>query len=207
MTDRAAQPDQPDAALMPAIARGDARAFAELFRRRRAGVYRFALHMTGSPSAAEDVAQDVFLAVMHEAGRFDASRGTVAAWLCGMARNFVRRRLEREREHDPLPTDDAACAGSLPAVADDPVGDLERAERLAALQRALLSLPIRYREVVVLCDLQEASYAEAAAMLDCAIGTVRSRLSRGRGLLAAKLVAMDGRRGRPESARPRRCFA
>jgi len=209
MTDRALPADPPDAALMAAIARGDRRAFGELFRRRRSGVYRFARHMTGSPSAADDVTQDVFLAVMQDAGRYDESRGTVAAWLCGMARNFVRRRLERERDHEPLSGDGAHPAG-LPMTAEDPVGELARAERLAALQRAILSLPIRYREAVVLCDLQEASYADAAAALDCAIGTVRSRLSRGRALLAAKLAAIDGARAAQQSTdagRPGRCFA
>lgn len=209
MSEGAVQDDVPDAALMAGIARGDALAFTELFRRRRGGVYRFALHMTGSPAAADDVTQDVFLAVMHEAARFDPGRGTVAGWLCGVTRNIVRRRLEREREFAELPGHEAPGTDALPAVVDDPVGAIERARRVETLQRAVLSLPVRYREVVVLCDLQEASYAEAAAALDCAIGTVRSRLARGRGLLAAKLAAMDRRRADPTRGRTRsrRCFA
>jgi RNA polymerase sigma-70 factor, ECF subfamily len=83
-----------DAGLIASIARGDAKAFGVLFERRRAGVYRYALHMTGSPSIAEDVTQEVFLAVMRDAGRYDASRATVSAWLCGIARNHVLRRLD-----------------------------------------------------------------------------------------------------------------
>lgn len=207
MTDRADLSGLTDAALMPAIARGDARAFGELFRRQRGGIYRFALHMTGSAPAADDVTQDVFLAVMREAGRFDPGKGTVAAWLGGIARNLVRRRLERERVFDPLPADEGRTEGPLPIVADDPVDGLARAERLAALRRAVLSLPIRYREAVVLCDLQEASYAEAAAALDCAVGTVRSRLFRGRALLAAKLAALEGRPAQPPAGPRKRCMA
>jgi len=69
------------------------------------------------------------------------------------------------------------------------LGDLTRAESIEALRQAVLTLPVRYREAVVLCDLQELSYADASAALGCAIGTVRSRLHRGRALLATKLAA------------------
>lgn len=201
-------PETPDEALMSRIAQGDAGAFAELFRRRRGDVYRFALHMTAAPATAEDVTQDVFLAVMRDAGRFDAQRGTVSAWLCGMARNLVRRRLASDRGHQSL----AAEAGNvpdLPSVHQDPVTKLSDAQRIRRMKRAILSLPVRYREAVVLCELQELTYAEAAAVLGCAIGTVRSRLHRGRQLLSAKLEATESSGGLRTGAGPRRkrCFA
>ena len=69
----------------------------------------------------------------------------------------------------------------------DPAADLTRAEGIDRVRKAVLTLPVRYREVVVLCDLQELSYAETADALGCAVGTVRSRLHRARALLAAKL--------------------
>src|SRR4030095_14232441 len=84
----------PDDALMSRIAAGDQDAFTELFRRRRNEVYRVALLMTGSAAVAEDIAQDVFLAVMRDAGRYETGRSTVTAWLCGIARNHARRRLD-----------------------------------------------------------------------------------------------------------------
>ena len=68
-----------------------------------------------------------------------------------------------------------------------PLEDLTKAEMIDNVRRAVLSLPERYREVVVLCELQELSYGETAEILGCAIGTVRSRLHRARGLLLAKL--------------------
>ena len=77
----------------------------------------------------------------------------------------------------------------------DPVGDLERQRHVDALRRAVVALPVRYREAVVLCDLHELSYADAAVALSCAIGTVRSRLHRGRALLARRLCG--GRAERP----------
>ena len=179
-----------DVALIGRVAAGDAEAFAELFRRRHGQIYRFALHMTASPSIAEDVTQEVFLAVMSDAARYDAARASVAAWLCGIARNHVRRRAERDRRLEPLHDgdEDEGLDGAL-AVEADALGDLTRAESIQALRDAVSSLPVRYREAVVVCDLEEMSYRDAAAALGCAVGTVRSRLHRGRALLAVKLAA------------------
>src|SRR5919108_2244180 len=91
-----------DADLVARTARGDADAFALLFRQRQGDVYRFALHMTASPAIADDVTQETFLAVMRDPQRFEPGRATVVAWLCGIARNHVRRRLERDRGHQSL---------------------------------------------------------------------------------------------------------
>ena len=173
-----------DESLLAGIARGDVDAVAELFRRRQQNVYRFALHLTGSPAIADDVTQEVFIAVMKDAGRFEAGRSTVAAWLCGIARNFVRRRLAPSREAS---LDDDTLEFVTPAVTPDPLGDLTTAEQVEALRQAVLTLPLAYREALVLCDLQEMSYAEAAVALACPLGTVRSRLHRARALLVAKL--------------------
>ena len=164
-----------------AAAGGDKEAFAALYRRRRPDVYRFALHMTGSVPAAEDIAQDVFMTVIHEARRFEPGRASVTAWLLGIARNHARRRLA-ERTHEPL-----AQIGEGPAATDDPVDALSSARDVDRVRRALRRLPVMYREVIVLCDLQELSYEEAAAAAQCAVGTVRSRLHRGRALLATSI--------------------
>jgi RNA polymerase sigma-70 factor (ECF subfamily) len=174
-----------DEALIAAVAAGDREAFGALYRRRRPDVYRFALHMMGRPAAAEDVAQDVFLAVIHEARRFQAGRSGVVPWLLGIARNHARRRLA-ERRHDPLPD-----ARDEPAIVTDPGEGLDRRRRVGTLRRALGCLPVAYREAVVLCDLQELTYEDAAAAAGCAIGTVRSRLHRGRALLAKALKGSD----------------
>jgi RNA polymerase sigma-70 factor (ECF subfamily) len=179
----------PDDLLLGRVAAGDSEAFASLFRRWQGDVYRFALHMTASPSVAEDVTQETFLAVMRDARRFEPGRSTVIAWLCGIARNHVRRRLDRDKHLQSFEAgaDDGEMEARL-ATEDDPLGDLTRAERLEALRSAVLSLPVRYREAVVLCDLHELSYVDAATALGCALGTVRSRLHRGRALLAQKLT-------------------
>jgi RNA polymerase sigma-70 factor, ECF subfamily len=179
-----AAPEHPsDDDLMARIAGGDRDGFALLYRRHRDGVLRFALHVSGSPSVADDVTQDVFMAVIHDASGYEPGRSSVRAWLLGIARNHVRR--TRARRTEVALEDDAA--GAALQVHADPLPDLAHRENLAALRRAILELPVGFREAVVLCDLQELSYADAAAALGCAIGTVRSRLHRGRALLARRL--------------------
>ena len=135
-------PGQPatDADLVSRVAGGDASAFGELYRRRRGDVFRFALHMTGSRAVAEDVAQDVFLAVIRSAARYEPARASVAAWLCGMARNHIRQWLDRDRPFQPL-SSLAGDTGGEPAVVPDPLGDLARVEGIARLRRVMLTLP------------------------------------------------------------------
>ena len=197
-----------DEDLLARIAAGETAALGVLFRRRQQGVYRFALHLTGSPSLADDVTQDVFLAVIRDAGRFEPGRAAVAAWLCGVARNFVRRRLAIDRGAASIDADEGLEA-ALPAASPDPLAHLTSAEAIAALRRAVLALPLRYREVIVLCDLQELSYVDAAAALDCPVGTVRSRLNRGRALLTARMLnaQRSGERAAPGEQGVTRCLA
>jgi RNA polymerase sigma-70 factor (ECF subfamily) len=183
----------PDDELVQRTAAGNAEAFAALYRRRRPDVFRFTLHMTADAALAEDVVQDVFVTVMHDGNRFEPGRATVAAWLCGIARNHLRQRLARDRRLQPLAHDEESLPDTA-VVQPDALVDLIRAEQIESLRRAVLSLPLRYREAVVLCDLQELSYLDAAEALSCVVGTVRSRLHRGRALLTAKLraAAVDG---------------
>ena len=171
-----------DNELLKAALRGDEAAFTALYRRRQGAVYRFALHLSGDAAVAEDVTQEVFLALLESGGRFDPSRGTLLSFLYGIARNLVLRRVEKK-----LPEESNAAAEEL-AADDDVLDDLTRQETIEAVRNAVLSLPMLYREAVVLCDLEYASYEDAAAALDCPVGTVRSRLSRGRAMLGQKLA-------------------
>lgn len=184
----------PDSELWQRARSGDEAAFVTLYRRRQGSVYRFALRMSGSETVAEDVTQEVFLALLREAARYDAARSSLASYLFGIARNQVLRRLERERNYTPFPDDEeeAAAASRLELQAvENPLGDLTRQETIEAVRQAVLALPPHYREVVVLCDLHELSYLETAAALDCAVGTVRSRLHRARALLGEKLRSLQ----------------
>ena len=200
--------DLNDSELLRSMLAGNEEALALLYRRRQGGIYRFALQMSGSKPIAEDVTQEVFLFLMREGHLFDPARGSVSAFLLGVARNHVLRRLRVEQNLAPLGDDFDDEVPLLQASTDlCPLDDLTRAETIESVRRAVLSLPAKYREVVVLCELQDISYGETAEILGCAIGTVRSRLHRARALLLAKLrpeVAEDAGSATVKSAR---CFA
>ena len=184
----------PDDLLIARIADGDRDAFAELYRRHRSIVCRFAAHMCGSASAAEDIVHEAFVAVIDSAARYRPGQTDAKLWLLGIARNHARRARTVRRM---LSLHDEAAGASELAVECDPAADLDRRRHLISLRKAIVALPVRYREVVVLCDLHELSYADAAATLGCAIGTVRSRLHRGRTLLARRVCGADNSRPCP----------
>ena len=176
-----------DAQLLERSRRGEESAFSELYRRYQAGIYRYAVHMCGA-SAGDDVVQETFLAVLRQRGRTDAPRQTVAAYLFGIARHVVLQRLGSR--YQPLADSGDDDVSEVASGALTALDTLTRAETIAAVRAAVQSLPLVYREAVVLCDLEEMEYAAAAGVLQCPIGTVRSRLSRGRALLVTKLGAV-----------------
>ena len=201
--------DVNDNELLRLMMAGDEEALALLYRRRQGGIYRFALQMSGSKSIAEDVTQEVFLFLMRDGHVFDPSRGTVSAFLFGVARIHVRRRLRAEHRLEPFGDDSEDDDVAFLQQSDMcPLEDLTRAETIESVRKAVLSLPPKYREVVVLCELQDVSYGETAEILGCAIGTVRSRLHRARALLLAKLrPAADVEEAGSAAVKSARCFA
>jgi RNA polymerase sigma-70 factor, ECF subfamily len=203
------QNDLSDSELLRLMLAGNEEALALLYQRRQGGVYRFALQMSGSKAIAEDVTQEVFLFLMRDGHVFDASRGTVSAFLLGVARNHVLRRLRVEQLLAPLGDDSDDDFPVLEPSSDlCPLDDLTRSETIESVRKAVLSLPAKYREVVVLCELQDASYGETAEILGCAIGTVRSRLHRARALLLEKLRPVSEVENKGSATvKSARCFA
>lgn len=181
--------DVDDAGLIALARRGDAVAFSRLFAGFERPIFRYAAHMCGR-DAADDVVQDTFLAILRGPGSYDESKGTVGAYLFGIARHFVLKRLKACEVAMFELTEDDLSAGAL-AEADraSVLDSLSREETIKAVRAAIASLPAPYREVVVLCELQETSYADAATIVQCPVGTVRSRLHRARALLMSKLEA------------------
>ena len=166
-----------DEELYRLMRQGDQLAFAELYERRQPAIYRYALHMSGSQAAGEEIAHEVFVRLMGTRAGFDERRGSLEAYLYGVARNLVHA-LRRTGRVEELKDQ---------AVEQDVVGGLIKREMVAALYAAMDTLPERYRDVIVMCDLEERSYEQAARLLGCPVGTVRSRLHRGRMFLAARL--------------------
>jgi len=171
-----------DELLLERMLDGDEGAFAALYKRRQGAVYRFALHMTNSVPVAEDITQEVFLALLDSGRRFERTRGTVLSFLYGIARNHALRRIDKDSRLQGVRVIEDYSED------EDVLNKIMRRETVCQVRQAVVSLPPIYREVVVLCDLENLSYEEAAAVLECPIGTVRSRLSRGRAMLAEKLA-------------------
>lgn len=189
------QAETPDVDLVRLAASGDREAFATLYIRYQRPIFRFALHMTGSAVIAEDIVHDVFVAFMGNLARFDAER-SLAAYLYGIARHKTRRRLHRERRLVALDRD-AQYVDHSPE--GGPARRLEDGDDRRLLRNAIVALPRRYREVIVLCDLHRLSYETAAAAIGCPVGTIRSRLHRARETLTTRLqqkLASPGRLSR-----------
>jgi RNA polymerase sigma-70 factor, ECF subfamily len=195
-----------DDGLLRRMSCGDEEAFTLLYRRKHPAIYRFALHMSANADTAEDVTQEVFMTLIRDPMRFDPARGTLTSFLFGVARNHLRKRWEQDRRLVGLPegSDDSGYVGSVGqggsngsglgrsatngnAAHPEPVEHFASWEAVTRLRQAISTLPENYREVVALCELEEMSYEEAAAALDCPVGTVRSRLHRARALLVEKL--------------------
>ena len=142
--------------------------------------------MTGSSAVAEDIVQEVFLALMRDLERYDATRAGLRTYLFGIARNLARYKARSVRRLISL--DQVEEVSEF----EDPAAALSASQESRRLRRCLAGLPARYREVIILCDLQELDYAATAAVLSVPIGTVRSRLHRGRQMLLERLRPRDG---------------
>jgi len=179
--------DERDDVLLRRAAKGDENAFTLLYHRHQASLYRYALRMTGSTWAAEEVVQDVFMTLIRQPKKYDANKGEVGAFLFGITRNRVMKHLDRSPRELSLESQSDSGVSKEPADLLTPAFWAERRERVEQVRDAVLSLPAEFREAVVLCELEELSYEEAAKKSCCPIGTIRSRLHRGRALLMARL--------------------
>ena len=177
-------------ALLSRMKQGDESAFTALYRKHRDAVYRFALLYAGSPAIAADVTQDTFVHFMTQTNQFDPTRGSIGAWLCGVARNLARKQCGvREDATDPADLADDSHAHASQVEQETPLERVLRGELAEQVRIAVASIAPHYRDVLILCELSDLSYAEAAQVCGVDIDTVRSRLSRARTQLAQRLEA------------------
>jgi len=196
-----------DSELLELSLTGEEAAFLVLYERLKPSIFRYAFHMTNSKTAAEEVTQEVFVFLLREGTRYKQARGDVAAFAFGIARNFVRRLQKRERVYQELPSDEVLeKVSDRQNERDGLAAQLIRKQGIERIRTAIASLPDRYRQVIVLCDLCELSYAEAACRLECAVGTVRSRLNRARALLVEKLKQSKKPQTELPAAGPEECL-
>ena len=189
MTPMPPENPQHELALLARMKQGDEGAFASLYRRHKDAVYRLALLYCGRPATAADVTQDAFVFFITHPTHYDPARGTLGSWLCGVARNMARKAAGfREDPTDPAEFADDATPHAQHVDTDTPLERILRSETAEEVRRALATLAPHYRDVLILCELSELSYAEAAQVCGIDIGTVRSRLSRARAQLAHRLA-------------------
>jgi RNA polymerase sigma-70 factor (ECF subfamily) len=177
-----------DQELLRQLRKGNEAAFTALYERYQGPIYRFALHMSGNTATAEEVTQEVFMLLIGNSKGYQGDKGPLGNYLFGIARNLTRRELQRSQLDLPIEEEwlDSGESGFTSDI--DVLSDLRNTEMLELLRKAVLALPEQYREVVALCDLEEMSYGDAAALLECSPGTVASRLHRARTMLKTKLT-------------------
>lgn len=214
-TDLGVEPDPPrlqdldDAGLLAAHVAGDPDAFGVLFTRHRDRLWAVALRTCGDPETAADSLQDALVSAFRRAESFRAE-AKVTTWLHRIVVNACldRLRAARVRRTEPLPDDleeaaRSADAGRTAGGDGAPEQHALDEDRRAAVMSALAELPADQRAAVVLVDMEGYPVAEAAAILDCPVGTVKSRCSRARARLAGLLapyLGSEGDEGHPGGA-------
>ena len=172
-----------DAELLQRMQRGDGEAFSILYQRHQQRVFRFATVYSGAEGLAADVTQEVFMQLFDNHS-FDPAQGELRAYLLGMARNLLRRHWRDAQRFEALPDEEDGPLGEALIDRVEPSALVSRAQQYSCLRAAILALPSYYREVMILCELEELDYQEAARILEVPIGTVRSRLNRARKALS-----------------------
>jgi RNA polymerase sigma-70 factor (ECF subfamily) len=174
-----------DPKLLAAAQQGSSEAIAILYRRHSPLIYRYILRLSRDNAVAEEITQEVFLALLRQTDRYDAQRASLSTWLCGIARRQLWRHLDRSQRFVPIDSPDEPF--DPPSPDDDPAEQLTRAEAIATVREGLEDLPLLLKEVIILCEFEELSYQQASLILDIPIGTVRSRLHRARARLTTLL--------------------
>jgi RNA polymerase sigma-70 factor (ECF subfamily) len=176
---------------------GEDSAWEELLRGHSRKIYNLCYRFTGRSSEAEDLTQEVFIKVFQTLRTYDAAQGAFSTWLNRVARNHLvdhYRRTRRDRLTSSL-EDEVGQIAEKPSQTDGPVARVESRERRELLQAGLDKLSPDMREAVILRDLQDLEYEEVAEVLGVPLGTVKSRINRGRLELARVLKRMEGMRG------------
>ena len=177
-----------DIELVEGCRRGDEAAWRELVRRHTRKVFGLAYRFAGRVDEAEDLTQEVFVKVYERLERYRADTGSFGTWLMTVARNHAIDHYRRRREERLRTFDAAEDLERFASREERQDRSLEREERARLVRRAVRSLPRELREALVLCDLQGLAYEEIAESLGVPLGTVKSRINRGRLELARRLL-------------------
>ena len=187
---RAGEPDaRTDEELIQAVVAGEKPAFDLLVKRHKVRLYNYLLRLLRNPDEAEEVAQETFVRAYVHAEKY-RTIARFSTWLYTIGTNLVRNRIRKYKSSPKFfslslgrPDDDEDERGSidLPDDADNPDRSLEKQEIQALVAQGIESIPLRYREAFVLREINQFTYEEIAEITGLKLGTVRSRINRGRG--------------------------
>lgn len=181
------RPDEPD--LIARARTGDLAAFNLIVGHYQTSVYNLCLRMLGSQQAAEDATQDAFIAAYRHLDKFRG--GAFRSWLFRIAANACYDDMRRRRVRRAVSLDEPVGEDRRIDVADAAPSPQDRAEQMelrGALAEALSRIPEEQRLAIVLCDVQGMDYADIAEVMQCSLGTVKSRINRGRLRLRAIML-------------------
>ena len=170
--------------------RGDLAAFNELVERYQTSVFNLCLRMLGAPQPAEDATQEAFISAFRHIEKFRG--GMFRSWLLRIASNACYDELRRRKSRPAVSIDEPH--GEDDRAIDPPSGaptmeeHAEQMELRGALEAALARLPADQRLALVLCDVQGLDYAEIAVVMQCSLGTVKSRINRARGKMRTLML-------------------
>lgn len=183
-------------ALIERCQAGDTAAFEELVSRYEKKVYNLTYRFTGNPEDAKDLAQEAFIKVYLAIGDFQG-QSAFSTWLYRLVTNTCLDEVRRRRRQpigyldEAVATDDGSMERQLVDPAEGPAEAAERNELRSAIQAGIDALEPEYRMAVILRDIQGHSYEEIAQILNCNLGTVKSRINRGRRAVKDKLISRE----------------
>jgi RNA polymerase sigma-70 factor (ECF subfamily) len=190
---RPVEPRPDEANLLARVRKGDLAAFNLLVEHYQTAIFNLCLRMLGTPQAAEDATQETFLAAYRHLDKFRG--GSFRSWLFRITANACYDELRRRKARAASSLDETAGEGErrfdAPDTSPSPTDRAEQAELRDVLARALAAIPADQRLAVTLSDVQGLDYAEIAEVMQCSLGTVKSRIARGRVRLRAILLAQE----------------
>lgn len=177
-----------DSDLLQRCRAGDQSAWRDLVARHTRRVFNLAYRFVGRVDEAEDLTQEVFIKVYQSLDRYRQAEGAFTTWLTTVARNQVIDNYRRRREEKRRRVENPEILDVMASAEEGPLRELQREERVEFVRRGLRALPPDLREPLILCDLQGLPYEEVAGILRIPLGTVKSRINRGRLELARRLL-------------------